>query len=99
MLNVLHNYTEAKNKSNYLKIMCDLQWSLPSLQLSAVLRGEIADLAQALALPPVRVGGIDHGDLVASLQVQLVGVARLKVVQDHVQVCWQESLVLLYIQF
>lgn len=60
--------------------MRDLQRALPCLQLRAVLRGEVSDLAQALALPPVRVGGVYHGHLVPSLQVQFVGVSGLEVV-------------------
>lgn len=54
--------------------MCYLQWPLPSLQLGAVFGGEVADLAQTLALPPVRVRIVDHGDLVPGFKVEFVGV-------------------------
>lgn len=75
--------------------MRHLQRPLPGLKLSAVLGREVSDLAEAFALPPVRIRGIDHCDLVPSLKIQLVGVARLEVVKDHVQVGWQKTLMLL----
>ena len=45
--------------------MCDLQGPLSRLQLGYVLGREEAHLAQTLALPPVRVRGVHHGQLVA----------------------------------
>lgn len=47
----------------YLKIVRHLKRALSSLQLGAVLGREVADLAQALALPPVGVRRVDHGHL------------------------------------
>lgn len=66
--------------------MGDLQRPLASLELSAVLRWEVPDLAEAFALPPVRVRGVDDRDLVSGLQVKLIGMTRLEVVQDHIQI-------------
>lgn len=68
--------------------MRNLQRPLPSLQLRAIFGGEVADLAQALALPPIWVRGVDDRDLVPRLQVELVGVPRFEVVEDHVEVSW-----------
>ena len=48
-----------------LQVMGHLQRPLTGLQLGDVLGGEEAHLAQTLALPPVRVGGVDHSQLVA----------------------------------
>lgn len=57
----------------YLKIMCDLQSPLSSLKLSAVLGGEVSNLSETFALPPVGVRSVDHGDLVARLKVKFIG--------------------------
>lgn len=75
--------------------MGDLERPLSCLQLGAVLGWKVPNLAQALALPPIGVGSVDDGHLVACFQVQLIGVARLEVVQDHVQVCGQKPLMFL----
>lgn len=55
-----------------LQILDDLQWFLAGRQPDAVLRREETDAPQTLALPPVRVAGVDDGDLVTSVNSELI---------------------------
>lgn len=75
--------------------MRDLQRSFASIQLSAIFRREVPNLAQALSLPPIWVRRIYYGDFVTSFKVELIVMARFKVVEYHVEICRQETLVFL----
>lgn len=78
-----------------LQILCHLQWFFARLQTSTVFRWEITDPAQALALPPVRIRGIDYRYFVASCQIQFIGMPSFEIVQNHVQIVWEQSMRLL----
>lgn len=72
MTNYLHHDLVAQQRQNavaallaigQLQVLDDLQWLLAGRQADAVLRRKETDATQALALPPVRVAGVDDGDL------------------------------------